>query len=112
MAKELYSRLFDYIIDLLNMKLAGDLTELFISVLDIYGFEQFEHNRYVTKIPEPHISAWNSFVSIMPTKNFKNNSITTSLSPNRKNINGRVSHGSTFPLLTIWVSLITTFFHR
>lgn len=45
MAKELYSRLFDYIIELLNQKLAGDLTALFISVLDIYGFEQFEHNR-------------------------------------------------------------------
>lgn len=45
MAKELYSRLFDYIIEMLNRKLAGDLTDLFISVLDIYGFEQFEYNR-------------------------------------------------------------------
>jgi myosin heavy subunit len=46
MAKELYSRLFDYIIDLVNKKLAGEETPYFISVLDIYGFEQFEYNRY------------------------------------------------------------------
>lgn len=46
MAKELYSRLFDFIIALMNQKLAGDLTPNFISVLDIYGFEQFDFNWY------------------------------------------------------------------
>jgi len=46
MAKALYSKMFDGLIDRLNQCLLGDLSSnsLFIAILDIYGFELFEKN--------------------------------------------------------------------
>eukprot|EP01124_Arcella_intermedia_P033133 TRINITY_DN7861_c0_g1_i2.p1 TRINITY_DN7861_c0_g1~~TRINITY_DN7861_c0_g1_i2.p1 ORF type:complete len:1374 (-),score=438.93 TRINITY_DN7861_c0_g1_i2:103-4224(-) len=45
MAKSIYTRLFDYIISQLNLKLSSkDPPNTWISILDIYGFEIFQKN--------------------------------------------------------------------
>jgi hypothetical protein len=47
MAKTIYSRLFDYLVSLINKNLeAKEQEHSSISILDIYGFERFELNRY------------------------------------------------------------------
>lgn len=44
-AKALYSKLFDHLVATMNLKLSGnDSGDLFIAVLDIYGFEFFAKN--------------------------------------------------------------------
>jgi hypothetical protein len=71
MAKEVYSRLFDFIVMLINQKLSGDLSPNFISVLDIYGFEEFDVNWYVFPPPlvlPSHLSSsfLLAFLAILP----------------------------------------------
>uniref|UniRef100_A0A6B2L309 Myosin motor domain-containing protein n=1 Tax=Arcella intermedia TaxID=1963864 RepID=A0A6B2L309_9EUKA len=46
LAKELYSKLFDHLVNRLNSALTGTIepNTLFIGVLDIFGFEIFNHN--------------------------------------------------------------------
>lgn len=48
-SKTLYSRLFDYLVKAVNQAMHTTKKELLnIGVLDIYGFEIFEKNRYLT----------------------------------------------------------------
>ena len=42
LAKTLYSRMFDWIVEAVNVQLAKDKQSLCLGVLDIYGFEIFE----------------------------------------------------------------------
>lgn len=46
LAKELYARLFDYIVAKINASLSSSSTRTVIGVLDIYGFEIFETNSF------------------------------------------------------------------
>jgi len=46
LAKTLYERLFDYIIDKVNASMANSAQGNVIGVLDIYGFEVFEENSF------------------------------------------------------------------
>ncbi|MBA0590985.1 hypothetical protein Gorai_019673, partial [Gossypium raimondii] len=47
LAKTLYSRLFDWLVDKINKSIGQDPNSKFlIGVLDIYGFESFKTNRY------------------------------------------------------------------
>jgi hypothetical protein len=52
LSKKLYANLFDWLILSINHSLAGQVDvdasakSVFIAVLDIFGFEAFEHNRY------------------------------------------------------------------
>jgi myosin heavy subunit len=53
LSKKLYANLFDWLILSINHSLAGQVDDadasaksVFIAVLDIFGFEAFEHNRY------------------------------------------------------------------
>ena len=50
LAKFLYSVLFDYLVKTINSKLidgkSDKKTEIFIGVLDIYGFEHFKTNSF------------------------------------------------------------------
>ncbi|KAG8376188.1 hypothetical protein BUALT_Bualt09G0037200 [Buddleja alternifolia] len=46
LAKTLYSRLFDWIVEKINISIGQDPnSKAIIGVLDIYGFESFKHNR-------------------------------------------------------------------
>lgn len=48
LAKTVYSRLFDWIVDKINNSIGQDPNAAsLIGVLDIYGFESFKINRYV-----------------------------------------------------------------
>ncbi|RYR04261.1 hypothetical protein Ahy_B06g083905 [Arachis hypogaea] len=48
LAKTIYSRLFDWLVDKINNLIGRDATsKFFIGVLDIYGFGSFKTNRYV-----------------------------------------------------------------
>lgn len=46
MAKTLYSRVFDYLVERINVRLQNETSDKdkFIAVLDIYGFEMFQNN--------------------------------------------------------------------
>ncbi|KAK8581891.1 hypothetical protein V6N13_144886 [Hibiscus sabdariffa] len=47
LAKTVYSRLFDWLVDKINMAVGQDLnSHVQIGVLDIYGFECFKHNSF------------------------------------------------------------------
>jgi myosin heavy subunit len=51
LSKKLYANLFDWLIKFINVSLAGTAKECsqkmnFIAVLDIFGFEAFEHNSF------------------------------------------------------------------
>ncbi|XAR53459.1 Myosin ATPase [Bertholletia excelsa] len=47
LAKTIYSRLFDWIVDKINISIGQDPNSLsIIGVLDIYGFESFKHNSF------------------------------------------------------------------
>lgn len=48
LAKHMYSRLFQYVVDVINKSLGGASTKpsCFIGVLDIYGFETFQVNSF------------------------------------------------------------------
>ncbi|KAF4102956.1 myosin IEb [Onychostoma macrolepis] len=46
LSKALYSRLFDYLVDVINKAMQKDHEELNIGVLDIYGFEIFQKNGF------------------------------------------------------------------
>ncbi|KAK3748937.1 hypothetical protein QZH41_001566 [Actinostola sp. cb2023] len=46
LAKALYSRLFDYLVQSVNKAMQKDVVELTIGVLDIYGFEIFQKNGF------------------------------------------------------------------
>jgi myosin heavy subunit len=51
LSKKLYANLFDWLIKFINVSLAGSSKEnaqkmTFIAVLDIFGFEAFEHNSF------------------------------------------------------------------
>uniref|UniRef100_H3CB84 Osteoclast-stimulating factor 1 n=1 Tax=Tetraodon nigroviridis TaxID=99883 RepID=H3CB84_TETNG len=46
LAKALYTRLFDYLVDCINKAMQKDQEELNIGVLDIYGFEIFQRNGF------------------------------------------------------------------
>ncbi|CAA7395580.1 unnamed protein product [Spirodela intermedia] len=47
LAKTIYSRLFDWIVDKINVSIGQDPTSRsLIGVLDIYGFESFKHNSF------------------------------------------------------------------
>ncbi|CAM5133501.1 unnamed protein product [Natator depressus] len=46
LAKALYSRLFDYLVDAVNKAMQKDYEEYNIGVLDIYGFEIFQKNGF------------------------------------------------------------------
>ncbi|XP_035228007.1 unconventional myosin-Ie-like [Stegodyphus dumicola] len=45
-AKGLYSRLFDYLVNVVNSAMKTELTDLTIGILDIYGFEIFQKNGF------------------------------------------------------------------
>ncbi|KAI3447180.1 hypothetical protein Pfo_003845 [Paulownia fortunei] len=48
LAKTIYSRLFDWIVEKINISIGQDPnSKAIIGVLDIYGFESFKHNRQV-----------------------------------------------------------------
>jgi myosin-5 len=48
LAKTVYSRLFDWIVDKINNSIGQDSNAAsLIGVLDIYGFESFKVNRYI-----------------------------------------------------------------
>jgi myosin-5 len=44
--KFIYSKLFEWIVDIINIKLDVSKSPHFIGVLDIYGFEHFENNSF------------------------------------------------------------------
>lgn len=45
--KFIYGKLFDWIVEKINRQIRhDDETEHFIGVLDIFGFEQFQHNSF------------------------------------------------------------------
>ncbi|VFQ96511.1 unnamed protein product [Cuscuta campestris] len=47
LAKTLYSRLFDWLVDKINVSIGQDSqSKCIIGVLDIYGFESFKHNSF------------------------------------------------------------------
>lgn len=48
LAKKLYASLFDWLIETINLSLSGHSTydQIFIAVLDIFGFEAFQHNSF------------------------------------------------------------------
>ncbi|KAK7158029.1 hypothetical protein R3I93_009279 [Phoxinus phoxinus] len=46
LSKALYSRLFDYLVDVINKAMQKDREDLNIGVLDIYGFEIFQKNGF------------------------------------------------------------------
>ncbi|XP_039662829.1 LOW QUALITY PROTEIN: myosin IEb [Perca fluviatilis] len=46
LAKALYTRLFDFLVDCINKAMQKDQEELNIGVLDIYGFEIFQRNGF------------------------------------------------------------------
>uniref|UniRef100_A0A4W4GAJ5 Myosin motor domain-containing protein n=1 Tax=Electrophorus electricus TaxID=8005 RepID=A0A4W4GAJ5_ELEEL len=46
LAKALYARLFDYLVEAINKAMQKPLEELSIGVLDIYGFEIFQRNGF------------------------------------------------------------------
>eukprot|EP00049_Salpingoeca_infusionum_P018370 m.356955 g.356955 ORF g.356955 m.356955 type:complete len:1042 (+) comp17672_c0_seq1:247-3372(+) len=46
LTKALYSRLFDYLVNSINIAMAKQVEELSIGVLDIYGFEIFDNNGF------------------------------------------------------------------
>ena len=46
MAKALYSRMFDWLVNRINHSLSDNTTEFNIGVLDIYGFEIFQNNSF------------------------------------------------------------------
>ena len=48
LAKNLYSRLFDWIVNIINSTLSSSSSShsSFIGVLDIYGFEVFQENNF------------------------------------------------------------------
>lgn len=47
LAKTIYSRLFDWLVDKINVSIGQDPTsKSLIGVLDIYGFESFKHNSF------------------------------------------------------------------
>ncbi|GAB2296990.1 Myosin-6 [Dionaea muscipula] len=51
LAKIVYSRLFDWLVDKINSSIGQDLDSKFlIGVLDIYGFESFKTNRCLTAL--------------------------------------------------------------
>ncbi|KAJ8305020.1 hypothetical protein KUTeg_018603 [Tegillarca granosa] len=46
LAKALYTRLFDYLVQVVNQAMQKDLEEINIGILDIYGFEIFQKNGF------------------------------------------------------------------
>ncbi|KAJ0053589.1 hypothetical protein Pint_01769 [Pistacia integerrima] len=55
LAKTIYSRLFDWLVDKINISIGQDpRSNCLIGILDIYGFESFETNRQIA-IYAPHI---------------------------------------------------------
>lgn len=48
MAKSIYTRLFDFIVDVINEKIKGEMQDstLFLGLLDVYGFESFQLNSF------------------------------------------------------------------
>jgi hypothetical protein len=52
LAKALYARMFDWIVEAVNVQLAKQSTSLCLGVLDIYGFEIFE---VCTSAPSPSL---------------------------------------------------------
>jgi myosin V len=48
LAKKLYACLFDWLIATINISLSGQTSpsQIFIAVLDIFGFEAFQHNSF------------------------------------------------------------------
>ncbi len=51
LAKAVYSQLFDWLVLRINRAIHDDTSEYSIGVLDIYGFEIFQHNRYFVLVP-------------------------------------------------------------
>ncbi|KAH9653094.1 Myosin-15 [Citrus sinensis] len=48
LAKTVYSRLFDWLVEKINRSVGQDMnSQMQIGVLDIYGFESFKHNRHL-----------------------------------------------------------------
>jgi len=46
LAKALYSRMFDWLVNRINQSITDESSEFCIGVLDIYGFEIFQHNSF------------------------------------------------------------------
>jgi myosin-1 len=46
MAKALYSRMFDWLVNRINQQICDNKSEFWIGVLDIYGFEIFQNNSF------------------------------------------------------------------
>jgi myosin heavy subunit len=66
LAKKLYACLFDWLIATINTSLSGQTSpsQIFIAVLDIFGFEAFQHNSFeqLWYAPLPHLLLMPSLV--------------------------------------------------
>ena len=110
LAKSLYSKLFDWMVEKLNECLFVDKYTLrnFIGVLDIFGFENFKVSishlvTLLTIVSLNHSCSstpWNNSLSISPTRSSKSSSITTSSVWNKKNTRRKRSTGKTSPSKT------------
>jgi hypothetical protein len=114
----LYERLFEWLITYINKTLARENNEqlnhsyrtiqssLVIGVLDIYGFEIFENNRYdvislfIAKENFVNIVS-NNYVLIIVMKNYNNYLLNLSLNKNKKNMNEKISLGIMYDFILI-----------
>uniref|UniRef100_A0A453F033 Myosin motor domain-containing protein n=1 Tax=Aegilops tauschii subsp. strangulata TaxID=200361 RepID=A0A453F033_AEGTS len=79
LAKTIYSRLFDWIVEKINVSIGQDPnSKQLIGVLDIYGFESFKINRVL-----------NSYASIIQMKSCSNILISMCSKWSKRNILGR-----------------------
>ncbi len=114
----MYERLFEWLITYINKTLARENNEqlnhsyrtiqssLVIGVLDIYGFEIFENNRYdsisllIAKENFVNIVS-NNYVLIIVMKNYNNYLLNLSLNKNKKNMNEKISLGIMYDFILI-----------
>ncbi|WVY97844.1 hypothetical protein V8G54_029995 [Vigna mungo] len=117
LAKTIYSRLFDWLVDKINNSIGQDPnSKSLIGVLDIYGFESFKANsfeqfciNFTNEKLQQHFNqaksknklCTSSFFVISVFNMIKMMTFSTCLKWNKKNIQRRRSIGATLNLLTI-----------